>query len=112
MSCCPAECFRLKVADSCISEDNVLIFGTIEEINTQVTVQQLNQTSRRIDQFLLTSDVTGELMLAPENPQYFSQNTPFRFVFYIYTDGYPEQVSVTINGVEYDCVEVTFGVIN
>jgi len=111
MSCCPTECYRIKVADSCISEDNVLIFGTIEEINTQVTFQQLNQASGRIDQFLLTSDVTGELMYAPETPQYFSKRTPFRFIFYIYTDGYPEQVPVTIDGVLYDCVEVTFGVI-
>jgi hypothetical protein len=111
MSCCPSECYRLKISDSCISEENVLIFGTIEAISTQVTVQQLNQANGRIDQFLLTSDVTGELMLAPETPQYFSQRTPFRFVFYIYRDGYPEQVPVTINGVEYDCVEVTFGVI-
>jgi hypothetical protein len=97
----------MKVVDPCVIELN---FGTIEELDTQVTMFALNMASGRIDQYLLVSSATGELIFEPEEIEYFSTNVPFRFFFR--TEPLEPNLVLTIGEDTYECVEITFGVIS
>jgi hypothetical protein len=96
----------MKVVDPCVIELN---FGTIEEVSTQVTMFALNTANNRIDQCLIVSSVTGELIFEPEEIEYFSQNVPYRFFFRL--EPLEPNLELTIDTETYECVEITFGVI-
>jgi hypothetical protein len=96
----------MKVVDPCVIELN---FGSIEEVSTQVTMFALNTANNRIDQYLIVSSVTGELIFEPEEIEYFSQNVPYRFFFRL--EPLEPNLELTIDAETYECVEITFGVI-
>jgi hypothetical protein len=96
----------MKVVDPCVIELN---FGTIEEVSTQVTMFALNTANNRIDQYLIVSSVTGELIFEPEEIEYFSQNVPYRFFFRL--EPLEPNLELTIETETYECVEITFGVL-
>ncbi len=106
MNCCNSDCYQMKVVDPCVIELN---FGTIEEVSTQVTMFALNTASGRIDQYLLVSSVSGELIFEPEEEEYFAQRVPYRFFFR--TEPLEPNLVLTIDTETYECVEITFGVI-
>ena len=106
MNCCNSDCYQMKVVDPCVIELN---FGTIEEFSTQVTMFALNTANNRIDQYLIVSSVTGELIFEPEEIEYFSQNVPYRFFFR--TEPLEPNLELTIDTETYECVEITFGVL-
>ena len=106
MTCCNSNCYQLRVPDPCVIE---LDFGTIEEVSTQVTMFALNTASGRIDQYLLVSSITGALIFAPDEEEYFAQNVPYRFFFR--TEPLGPNLVLTIGTETYECVEITFGVI-
>lgn len=106
MNCCNSDCYQMKVVDPCVIE---LDFGTIEEVSTQVTMFALNTASGRIDQYLLVSSITGALVFAPEEEEYFAKNVPYRFFFR--TEPLEPNLVLTIDAETYECVEITFGVI-
>jgi len=106
MNCCNSDCYQMKVVDPCVIELN---FGTIEEVSTQVTMFALNTANNRIDQYLIVSSVTGELIFEPEEIEYFSQEVPYRFFFRV--EPLEPNLELTIDTETYECVEITFGVL-
>ena len=106
MTCCSSDCYQMKVVDPCVIELN---FGTIEEVSTQVTMFALNVASGRIDQYLIVSSITGELIFEPEEIEYFAQRVPYRFFFRL--EPLEPNLELTIDEETYECVEITFGVI-